>query len=79
MHARRVEQFAWMPFVLVAAVTAAATQSEGFVSLSPVADMGEHGKKMNEGHDIEPAEGNICLQSEGWPVFYRNLEVKRLD
>ena len=38
-----------------------------------------NGKKMNEGHDIDPVEGNICLQSEGWPVFYRNLEVKRLD
>ena len=204
MHARRVIRFAWMPAVLVAAVTGAA-QSEGFVSLSPVADLSEHwtvegsardtwsvkdgviactgkpngflrsketyrdfifraewrfqkegwtqlpptypnagyfihagavedvwpkslevqghygeagslfgvrggsvsgahrgpvfenrrpfgewesieiqslngivtvklnGKRMNQGHDIEPAEGNICLQSEGWPVFYRNL------
>ena len=38
-----------------------------------------NGKKMNEGQDIEPKEGNICLQSEGWPVYYRNLEVKELD
>lgn len=211
MHARRVIRFAWMPAALVAAVTAVVAQSEGFVSLSPVADLSEHwtvegsardtwsvkdrvivctgepngflrsketyrdfifraewrfqkegwtqqpptypnagyfihagavedvwpkslevqghygeagslfgvrggsvsdahrgpvfenrrpfgewesieiqslngivtvklnGKKMNEGRDIEPAEGNICLQSEGWPVFYRDLAVKRLD
>ena len=38
-----------------------------------------NGKKMNEGHDFEPTEGNICLQSEGWPVFYRNLQVRELD
>ncbi len=38
-----------------------------------------NGKKMNEGRDIEPTEGNICIQSEGWPVFYRNLEVRVLD
>lgn len=211
MHVRRAIRFFWMPLVLVGAVTAVVAQSEGFVSLSPIADLSEHwtvegsasgtwsvkdgvivctgkpngflrsketyrdfifraqwrfqkegwaqrpptypnagyfihagavedvwpkslevqghygeagslfgvrggsvsgahrgpvfenrrpfgewesieiqslagtvtvklnGKEMNEGHDIEPAEGNICLQSEGWPVFYRNLEVKRLD
>ena len=36
-------------------------------------------EKMNEGRDIEPAKGSICLQSEGWPVFYRNLRVRDLD
>ncbi len=48
-------------------------------SLDGIVTVKLNGKKMNEGHDIEPVEGNICLQSEGWPVFYRNLEVKRLD
>ena len=38
-----------------------------------------NGKKMNEGHDFEPTQGNICLQSEGWPVLYRNLEIRELD
>ena len=38
-----------------------------------------NGKKMNEGHDIEPAEGSICLQSEGWPVFYPNIRIRDLD
>jgi hypothetical protein len=33
---------------------------------------------VNEGTDAWPREGNICLQSEGWPVFYRNIEVKEL-
>jgi hypothetical protein len=37
-----------------------------------------NGKKVNEGHDISPTEGNICLQSEGWPLWYRNVEVKEL-
>ena len=211
MHARGVTRFAWVPLVLLAAATAVVAQSEGFVSLSPIADLSEHwtvegsardtwsvkdgviactgkpngflrsrqtyrdfifraewrfrkegwtqqpptypnagyfihagavedvwpkslevqghygeagslfgvrggsvsdahrgpvfenrrpfgewesieiqsldgivtvklnGKQMNEGHDIEPAQGSVCLQSEGWPVFYRNLEVKKLD
>ncbi len=48
-------------------------------SLDGIVTVKLNGKKMNQGHDIEPTEGNICLQSEGWPVFYRNLEVKRLD
>ncbi len=48
-------------------------------SLDGIVTVKLNGKKMNEGHDIEPAEGNICLQSEGWPVFYRNLQAKRLD
>ncbi len=35
-----------------------------------------NGVLVNEGWDAEPAEGNICLQSEGWPVDYRNVEIK---
>ncbi len=37
-----------------------------------------NGKLVNEGADAFPAEGNICLQSEGWPVHYRNVEIKEL-
>jgi len=37
-----------------------------------------NGKLVNEGHDASPAEGNICLQSEGWPVFYRNVAIQEL-
>ena len=48
-------------------------------SLDGVVTVRLNGKKMNEGRDIEPREGNICLQSEGWPVYYRNLAVKDLD
>jgi hypothetical protein len=33
---------------------------------------------VNEGWGADPAEGYICLQSEGWPVFYRNVEIKVL-
>ena len=48
-------------------------------SLGGIVTVKLNGKKMNEGHDFEPVEGNICLQSEGWPVFYRNLQVRELD
>ena len=48
-------------------------------SLDGIVTVKLNGKKMNEGHDFEPTEGNICLQSEGWPVFYRNLQVRELD
>jgi hypothetical protein len=34
---------------------------------------------VNEGRNATPSEGNICLQSEGWPVQYRNVEVKELE
>ena len=34
--------------------------------------------QVNEGWGADPAEGYICLQSEGWPVFYRNVEIKVL-
>ena len=37
-----------------------------------------NGKKMNEGRDIHPAQGSICLQSEGWPVDYRKVEIQEL-
>jgi hypothetical protein len=33
---------------------------------------------VNEGHDASPSDGNLCLQSEGWPVEYRNVSVKEL-
>lgn len=38
-----------------------------------------NGVLVNEGTDVWPVDGNICLQSEGWPVFYRNVEIKELD
>jgi hypothetical protein len=37
-----------------------------------------NGDLVNEGSDAEPSEGNICLQSEGWPVDYRNVAIKEL-
>jgi hypothetical protein len=37
-----------------------------------------NGVLVNEGTGASPADGNICLQSEGWPVYYRNLAVKEL-
>jgi len=37
-----------------------------------------NGKVVNAGVGAEPSEGNICLQSEGWPVFYRNVEIMEL-
>ena len=37
-----------------------------------------NGKLVNEGWDIFPAQGNICLQSEGWEVHYRNVAIKEL-
>jgi hypothetical protein len=36
-------------------------------------------KLVNEGRHAIPAEGGICLQSEGWPVQYRNVAVKELE
>jgi hypothetical protein len=38
-----------------------------------------NGKLVNEGHDAVPSQGSICLQSEGWPVQYRNVTVKELE
>lgn len=37
-----------------------------------------NGVLVNEGSEASPRQGNICLQSEGWPVFYRNLAIKEL-
>jgi hypothetical protein len=37
-----------------------------------------NGVKINEGRNADPSEGNICIQSEGWPVQYRNLWIKEL-
>jgi hypothetical protein len=37
-----------------------------------------NGKLVNEGTDAYPSEGNVCLQSEGWPVWYRNVKIKEL-
>lgn len=37
-----------------------------------------NGVVVNEGTNAFPEEGNICLQSEGWPVYYRNVEIKEL-
>ena len=38
-----------------------------------------NGKQVNEGRNAVPSDGSICLQSEGWPVQYRNVAVKELD
>ena len=37
-----------------------------------------NGVPVNEGTDASPGDGNICLQSEGWPVYYCNVAVKEL-
>ncbi len=37
-----------------------------------------NGVLVNEGSGAFPEEGNVCLQSEGWPVYYRNVEIKEL-
>jgi hypothetical protein len=37
-----------------------------------------NGVVVNQAKSASPSEGNICLQSEGWPVFYRNVEIKEL-
>ncbi|MFB3828996.1 MAG: DUF1080 domain-containing protein [Bryobacteraceae bacterium] len=37
-----------------------------------------NGVLVNEGTDASPSEGHICLQSEGWPVYYRNIAIKEL-
>lgn len=37
-----------------------------------------NGMLVNEGTGAFPAEGNVCLQSEGWPAYYRNVEIKEL-
>jgi len=37
-----------------------------------------NGEFVNEGWDAEPSQGNVCLESEGWPVDYRNVEIKEM-
>jgi len=37
-----------------------------------------NGEFVNEGWDADPSEGTICIQSEGWPVDYRNIEIKEV-
>ncbi|WP_031498306.1 3-keto-disaccharide hydrolase [Bryobacter aggregatus] len=37
-----------------------------------------NGVLVNEGTGAWPEAGNVCLQSEGWPVYYRNVEIKEL-
>lgn len=37
-----------------------------------------NGHLVNEGTDAYPREGSVCLQSEGWEVWYRNIEIKEL-
>lgn len=37
-----------------------------------------NGELVNEGTGAQPSEGNICLQSEGWEVHYRNIAIKEL-
>lgn len=37
-----------------------------------------NGKLVNEGYDAVPSEGSVCLQSEGWEVHYRKVEIKEL-
>jgi hypothetical protein len=37
-----------------------------------------NGVLVNEGTGAWPKDGNIRLQSEGWPVFYRNVAIKEL-
>ena len=36
-------------------------------------------KLVNEGRNAVPSEGAVCLQSEGWPVEYRNVSIKELE
>ena len=54
-------------------------ESIEIASLDGVVTVKLTGKKMNEGREIDPSEGNICLQSEGWPVYYRNVSVRELE
>ena len=37
-----------------------------------------NGVLVNEGTGASPPDGNVCLQSEGWPVYYRNVMIKEL-
>lgn len=37
-----------------------------------------NGKEVSGGKDIKPRQGYICLESEGSPVWFRNLRIKML-
>ena len=37
-----------------------------------------NGKEVSGGHSASPATGHICLESEGSPIWFRNLCVKEL-
>ena len=37
-----------------------------------------NGEKVNEGTGMDPADGHIGLQSEGWEVHFRNISIKEL-
>jgi hypothetical protein len=37
-----------------------------------------NGELVNEGTDASPAQGNVCLESEGWEVHYRHIEIREL-
>ena len=37
-----------------------------------------NGEAVNHGFGADPSEGNICLQAEGWPVFYRRMRIRLL-
>ncbi len=37
-----------------------------------------NGKEVSGGHDVQPQQGYICLESEGTPVWFRNIRIKPL-
>lgn len=37
-----------------------------------------NGEEVSGGHGIEPAEGYICLESEGSPIDFRRLRIREL-
>jgi hypothetical protein len=37
-----------------------------------------NGKVVTKGHQVTPRKGYICLESEGSPIFFRNIRIKEL-
>lgn len=37
-----------------------------------------NGREVNHGIVVSPKEGAVCLQTEGWPLYYRNVEIRDL-
>ena len=37
-----------------------------------------NGEKVSGGKDCQPAEGHLCLESEGSPIEFRNLRIREL-